>query len=232
MEGQLHAQRVSNSPWQENCEAVPALESNWSGQACQFINDFQRLMGDDFEPDPLFFVECWTLDTPTAARNFQQRRRRPAERERPCYMTRDSYTPSTLAFSQQCDSAAKFSSSVSAAAGAGRDYTDWCRQPSQSSSRWTQDQNPPQEEGFAEACDSRQQAVYPMTEQNACQLLGVTANSTLEQIKAAYRRLASQWHPDRLELRTERVRRLATEQMAAINEAYHLLRSCLVEKTC
>jgi curved DNA-binding protein CbpA len=39
--------------------------------------------------------------------------------------------------------------------------------------------------------------------------------------------MASQWHPDRLEFRTESVRQIATEQMAAINEAYHLLRSCL-----
>jgi curved DNA-binding protein CbpA len=39
--------------------------------------------------------------------------------------------------------------------------------------------------------------------------------------------MASQWHPDRLECTTEQVRRLATAQMAAINEAYHLLSSCL-----
>jgi curved DNA-binding protein CbpA len=35
--------------------------------------------------------------------------------------------------------------------------------------------------------------------------------------------MVSQWHPDRLELRTEDVRQFATERMAAINEAYHLL---------
>jgi curved DNA-binding protein CbpA len=66
-----------------------------------------------------------------------------------------------------------------------------------------------------------------MTQQSARELLGVNENCTRAQIKAAYRRMASQWHPDRLECTTEQVRRLATAQMAAINEAYHLLSSCL-----
>jgi DnaJ like chaperone protein len=67
-----------------------------------------------------------------------------------------------------------------------------------------------------------------MTQYRACQLLGVTSNSTQRQIKAAYRRKVSQWHPDRLESRTKEVRLLATEQMAAINEAYRLLRNGLI----
>jgi curved DNA-binding protein CbpA len=37
--------------------------------------------------------------------------------------------------------------------------------------------------------------------------------------------MASQWHPDRLERGSEHARRMATDQMAAINEAYSLLRS-------
>ena len=66
-----------------------------------------------------------------------------------------------------------------------------------------------------------------MTQDRACQLLGVTATSTQKQIKAAYRRKVSQWHPDRLENRTNEVRQLATKQMAMINEAYRLLRNGL-----
>jgi DnaJ-class molecular chaperone len=64
-----------------------------------------------------------------------------------------------------------------------------------------------------------------MTPRRACRLLGVSANSSGEQIKAAYRRMASQWHPDRLARGSEHERQMATEQMAAINEAYSLLRS-------
>jgi DnaJ family protein C protein 3 len=60
-----------------------------------------------------------------------------------------------------------------------------------------------------------------MTQLRACRLLGVNAGSTREQVRAAYRRMASQWHPDR---RTDEVGRVANERMAAINEAYRLLR--------
>ncbi len=63
-----------------------------------------------------------------------------------------------------------------------------------------------------------------MTCQRACELLSVRDDSSATQIKAAYRRMVSKWHPDRLERSAESVRAFATKQMAAINEAYHLLR--------
>jgi curved DNA-binding protein CbpA len=65
----------------------------------------------------------------------------------------------------------------------------------------------------------------PITELDACQILGVTAKSSRRQIRAAYHRKVSQWHPDRLEQGSEEMRLFATEQMAAINHAYHLLTS-------
>jgi curved DNA-binding protein CbpA len=42
--------------------------------------------------------------------------------------------------------------------------------------------------------------------------------------------MASQWHPDRLQSRTEEMRRFATDQMAAINEAYSVLRNGLPQE--
>jgi curved DNA-binding protein CbpA len=65
----------------------------------------------------------------------------------------------------------------------------------------------------------------PIKYQHAYELLHVNQYSTESQIKAAYRRMVGQWHPDRLERRSEEERELATKQMAAINEAYCLLRS-------
>ena len=44
--------------------------------------------------------------------------------------------------------------------------------------------------------------------------------------------MVSEWHPDRLEQSGERVRAFATKQMAAINEAYHLLRELSVAPVC
>ena len=58
--------------------------------------------------------------------------------------------------------------------------------------------------------------------QNAFEILGVPAGATREEIRAAYRKLARRWHPDRFSPGPERD--WANEQMAVINAAY---RECL-----
>jgi DnaJ-domain-containing protein 1 len=223
MAGQFHAGHVSRSTRQESRDVLPAFEPNWSGQSCQFVDDFQRLMGDDFEPDPLFFVDCWTIGTSAAASNFQQRRQEPADRELPSPAFLDLFSSSDPLLLQQDE----LLSVASAAANARRCYGDWRRQPSEEPAARAQDQNPQPGETSAEPLHSRQETIRPMTLKSARRLLGVTAISSRKEIKTAYRKMASQWHPDRLGFRTESVRQIATEQMAAINEAYHLLRSCL-----
>jgi len=44
--------------------------------------------------------------------------------------------------------------------------------------------------------------------------------------------MVGEWHPDRLEQSGERVRTFAIKQMAAINEAYHLLRDLSAAPVC
>ena len=75
-------------------------------------------------------------------------------------------------------------------------------------------------------------ALGSMTYQGACELLSVSEGSTVTQIRTAYRRMVSEWHPDRVEQSSERVRAFATKQMAAINEAYHLLREVSPAPVC
>jgi curved DNA-binding protein CbpA len=43
--------------------------------------------------------------------------------------------------------------------------------------------------------------------------------------------MVSQWHPDRLGSRTEKVRQFATEKTVEINSAYRLLRSAMRQKS-
>jgi DnaJ-domain-containing protein 1 len=191
-------------------------------QSCQFVDDFQRLMGDDFEPDPLFFVDCWTIGTSAAASNFQQRRQEPADRELPSPAFLDLFSSSDPLLLQQDE----LLSVASAAASARRYYADGRWPSSEEPAVQAQDQNPLPGETFDESCDNGLETIHPMTLKTACQLLGVTAASSPKEIKTAYRRMASRWHPDRIEFRPEQVHRMATEQMAAINEAYHLLSSC------
>jgi DnaJ-domain-containing protein 1 len=69
-----------------------------------------------------------------------------------------------------------------------------------------------------------------MTMPQACQLLGVMADSSREQVRSAYRRMVVQWHPDRLAKSSEETRRLANEQMIAINQAYSLLREGMMQQ--
>lgn len=64
-----------------------------------------------------------------------------------------------------------------------------------------------------------------ITYQDACEVLGLPPGSSEAQIKSAYRRMASEWHPDRQEHHGERMHAFATQQMAAINDAYRLLKN-------
>ena len=55
-------------------------------------------------------------------------------------------------------------------------------------------------------------------------ILGVTYNASPEDIKAAYKRLAKQWHPDKW-LNDKEKRLQAEEKMKDINEAYDALKN-------
>jgi len=66
-------------------------------------------------------------------------------------------------------------------------------------------------------------ATVPVTMERARVLLGVNSASTQQQIKSAYHQMASRYHPDRCLVQNDEQRRLATERMSVINEAYRLL---------
>lgn len=221
MKSQFHVDRGACSTAQESYDAAPAHETSQPARSWSFVGDFQGMVGDDAEPDPLFFVETWTLGTAAAVENFKQRRQGLADRECPSVALRDLGRTATLSFVEDSAVYVDFISSFRAPAG-----------------RCNGGANAPAEEPCAEAKPAAREEdafageiVYPLTAQSACQLLGVTANSTLKQIKAAYRQRVSQWHPDRLGFQSEAVQRRATEQMAAINEAYHLLCNGLLLET-
>ena len=84
------------------------------------------------------------------------------------------------------------------------------------------DDEPPAQQGSAAMLESGTDC--------ACRILGVTLASTREQIRSAYRRRVSQCHPDHLQRATEEVRKLATQQMAELNDAYRLLCAVLPQQ--
>ncbi len=221
MEGQFQVDRGYSATTPEGYEAVATVETKRRGW--QFVDEFQRMVGEDSEPDVRFFVDSWRSGTAAALENFEQRRQREAERE----WTEDAFCESdsfdTVSLVQERAYRAEISDAATAALNAGGSKTDRLPQSWYEPAAQTHEDASQEWERLTEECGDESGTMHPMTQQFACRLLGVTEVSSRRQIKAAYRRMVSRWHPDRLELGTEKMRRLANERMAAINEAYHLL---------
>jgi hypothetical protein len=203
---------------QQNRETVEASSSNQSGQALPLVGDFQQLLGEGFAPDPLFFMETWTLGTSAALENFKQRQPMHADRTE----SRSDRAPGNLS-NQSFVHTSPFNWSVFVSIHAV--VQDNCDSTLSQQSSIDLEMGPLE---MGPGSFRNQDEDLPMTLERACNLLGVTATSTLSQIKAAHRQLVIQWHPDRLQNRTEEVRRYATGKMASINEAYRLVRNDLL----
>jgi DnaJ-domain-containing protein 1 len=175
----------------------------------RFANDLQSLLGADAEPDSIFLEESWTLGVSTAAENLRKRRRGKADRERQSLSFRELNNLGSIFLMQESEWSTESLLSERTSAIAGQ-YAGWS------------------EVSFTEECAA--EIVHPMSGEQACQVLGVDTGSSREQIKIAYRRMVGQWHPDRHECSGEAVRRRATEKMAAINEAYRLLCTSLMQE--
>jgi DnaJ-domain-containing protein 1 len=190
-------------------EYIEALEADSiTPGPSRFLSGFEELLGDDSEPDPQFFVECWTLGVPEAIGNLQSRLRMQADRDEESIETGlEELFTSVLPwqrvwhfnFSERSEFARNVAVPRSATEARGEDV-------------------------FAEKCAGSESAANPMTLERARQLLGVSLASTSMQIKAAYRQKVREWHPDRLSDQNQVARQFANEKMTEINEAYRLLR--------
>jgi hypothetical protein len=232
--------------------ATPAQTHNGStpSQPWRLANDIQQLFGEDFDPDPLFLEESWTLGVNAAAENLYRRRQNQADREHQSRAFRELDNLGSLFFIENYESAAESLLADRAETIASRYASTWATiaapvgdtQQSWSPADWAPNdritqswipqgripqgvaqQNAAQEaEFFAEPWDN-------MTVAQAHHLLGTTTASTREQVRSAYRRMVSEWHPDRLQDASEAARERATRRMTAINEAHRLLRNTLLE---
>ena len=224
MERQFHSHIDAHSSQEgdeETLERRPAAQDDtWP-----LANEIQQLLGDDSELDPLFFEESWTLGLDTAVQHCQQKRDVSKAREQQSRAFRELDNLGTLSFAQCAVWSANFLPRAAFETAARCYDADWLREPFEMAVSRMNSPDPQSCMASAREYGHCPAMLYPMTEQHARQLLGVNITSSELQIKAAYRRMAGQWHPDRLERSSEEARRFATEQMAAINAAYFLLRN-------
>ena len=239
MKGQF--QMESGSAMQGSGKTIPGFEQNPEQQAWLSGNAAPPLHPrEDLQLDPLFLEDSWTLGVPAAIKNWEQRRlgrtlragqnRQPWEfesRGTTFFLQERAWYAEHFSAAQEAAVARPNGSGIAEQTGNECPALPWEESAAQTEcrARRGERQAQPKWEGSAVESEIRPETTYSMTPRRACRLLGVTASSTGEQIKAAYRRMASQWHPDRLERGSEHARRMATDQMAAINEAYSLLRS-------
>ena len=67
-------------------------------------------------------------------------------------------------------------------------------------------------------------AMFIETEESPYEILQITPQATVEEIKTAFRRLAKEYHPDRVSYLGEEVQKAANEKFKKINEAYEKLK--------
>lgn len=215
--------RGDDTTTHRNRETLDAQGSNHFDPTSPILSDFQQLLGESFEPDPLFFIETWTLGTPAAVENFRMRQP----------MQTDRSMKSDCSTQVRNDSSPGYISTQSFFHANPFNWTVFVSVNTivQENCTATSAQHSPAEPHPSDADNSiHQDEDLPVDLQHAHRILGVTATSSLSQIKTAHRQLVIAWHPDRLQHKSEEIRRCATQKLTIINEAYRLLRNNLLQR--
>ncbi|MGA7110498.1 MAG: J domain-containing protein, partial [Terracidiphilus sp.] len=196
---------ASTAPW-DSPEPCPS-----------FFNQMEQLFGEISEPDPLFFVDSWTIGVAAAAQSFQARQQ---VRVSDPWASRPFDFSMPLNFvNESTQDAYPRSSTHAGFTNAFREAYGVSGSPSSDRAASATRKAVPADQSSIPAPETNQDIAV----QSACLLLGVTLTSTREQIKTAYRQLVRRYHPDRVQQGSDDERRIATDRMIAINQAYHLL---------
>jgi hypothetical protein len=182
-----------------------------------FFNQMEKLFGENSEPDPLFFIDSWTIGIQAAAQSFQARQQVSAS---------NPWMSCPFDFSMPLNFVNEFTQDAFPRPSTHEGFTNAFREaygvsgsPSSNRSASTTRKAVPDDQPSVPA----PAAIQDIAVQSACLLLGVTLASTRDQIKTAYRQLVRRHHPDKLEQGSEEERRIATDRMISINQAYRLL---------
>jgi DnaJ domain len=213
------------------CGGEPAEALLGSASPSCMASQIRELLGEDCELEASFLEESWASGQPMTVATHRRKRDRATENDNGVtfaelstfgsffFSPAKSWMGDRPAYAYAADSTNAYSAA-------------WLSDPLDKFASRKKDHSPAQDSAAYErhAYDTR--ASGAMTYQHAREVLCVNEDSTATQIKAAYRRMVSEWHPDRLQQNSERVRAFATKHMAAINEAYHLLSHFSAEPAC
>ena len=223
MNGQWHAGDTSHSTTNLFCGDEPAEAPLESTGTLRVADQIRELLGEDCALEASFLEDSWASGRPITVASCLRKPSRAANHDEDVtfaeWNTLGSFSfafanlvmSDRLAYVSRPNSANTYSAA-------------WLRDPVEEfTSR-------PDAPASAQDAVGDQKHVYDagtfgsMTSLRAHALLGVNEDGTVTQIRAAYRRMVSEWHPDRMEQSDANVRAFATKKMAAINEAYHFLK--------
>jgi hypothetical protein len=175
----------------------------------------EELLGAHAEPDPLFFVDSWTIGLDAATENLQARQHTATNQNAPAFRAFDFSVPLVFVEEGSADVSTFTPIGFREAYGvSARSFSSAASSPQKSAAR-----EPVPEPPLCNLPDPNQ----PLTLQSACSLLGVAPTCSRVHIKTAYRQLVRRYHPDRIASSSNEERRVATDRMIAINQAYRLI---------
>ncbi len=188
----------------EKCREAPTDPSGRSKPVSRisFLEQIEGILGPECSPDAAFFIDSWIAGLSVARDNLKRR-----ESER------DTRSVSELtAASEMTSVSIEWTKMALAHVGTlaivASDDMSELHANERCLSIWGQ-------------CEM----VRPLTRELAFRALGVLPTSTPQEIKAAYRRLAGLYHPDRTGGDESLEKGLAADHMAYLNDAYRLLRA-------
>ena len=196
--------------------AAKPAPSSWNSAAAapSFVGQMEDLLGAHAEPDPLFFVDSWTIGLEAATENLQARQHLTTNHNTSTFRAFDFSVP--LVFMEEC--------TPDFSAGMPLGFREAYGVPARSfPSDVFRSMKSAAPEPVPEQSLNLPDPNQPLTLQSACCLLGVAPTDSREQIKTAYRQLVRRYHPDRLASSSSEARRVATDRMITINQAYRLI---------
>jgi len=234
----------AGSEWEAAAEfgrgSAAGIGADGVGSGWGFAEEMRRRMGEGFEPDARFMEESWTMGVDAAEESFRARREGKAERARQSEAFREVDSVGARAFAQASAWYAAMRRAAGGTALAERGAVEedgvrradaaWLQRCAEEPFGGWQERGVEGGEADGDAVageDETDGMAGAMTVGRARRVLGLSAESTREQVRAAYRKMAGEWHPDRVAGRAEEVRQAATALMAEINEAYRVLREAM-----